>query len=158
MSNSYFIDNNRIEVETQNGDVYVIGFGSPIPYMMEKQSDKFVTRCVNAIFDTYYNGADSIWGPIAREMYIRGLAFLWVFPNKDIERERIGNRIKEIRSELNIDAKELAQRIGIDAGNLSRIEKGRVSVGLDILCKIAGALNMKIDFVPQKTINTEIKL
>ena len=65
------------------------------------------------------------------------------------ERERIGRRIKELRNQQNIDAKTLAQRVGIDAGNLSRIEQGKFSVGLDILCKIASALNMRIDFVPQ---------
>ena len=155
MSNSYFIDKNRLEVEANNGDVYILGFTSPMVYQMEQQSDKYITRCVDAIFDKYYDGADSIWGAVAREMYKCGIAFLWAFPNKDIERERIGSRIKEIRTMQKIDAKELAQRVGIDAGNLSRIEKGRFSVGLDILCKIAGALNMKIDFVPQ---NQNVKI
>ena len=70
-------------------------------------------------------------------------------PDRDKERERIGNRIKELRKEKDIDAKTLAKRIGIDAGNLSRIEQGKFSVGIDILNKIASALNMRIDFVPQ---------
>jgi len=69
--------------------------------------------------------------------------------DRDKERERIGNRIKELRKEQDLDAKALAQRVGIDAGNLSRIEQGKFSVGIDILNKIASALNMRIDFVPQ---------
>jgi len=74
--------------------------------------------------------------------------FQWVVPNRNMERERIGNRIKELRNEQNMDAKTLSQRIGIDAANLSRIEKGRFSVGLDILSKIASALNTKLEFIP----------
>ena len=68
--------------------------------------------------------------------------------DRDKERERIGNRIKELRKEQNMDAKTLAQKIGIGAGNLSRIEQGKFSVGIDILNKIASVLQMKIDFVP----------
>lgn len=44
-------------------------------------------------------------------------------------------------------ARELAKLAGIDAANLSRIEKGKYSVGIDILSKIAAALGKKIDFV-----------
>ena len=60
---------------------------------------------------------------------------------------RIGNRIKEIREERGIEARDLARLVGIDAANLSRIENGRYSVGLDILAKIATALGKKVDFV-----------
>lgn len=69
------------------------------------------------------------------------------------ERERIGKRIRELRKEKNIDAKMLAQIANIDAANLSRIEQGRYSVGLDILSKIAFALGAKIelaDFIKSK--------
>ena len=63
------------------------------------------------------------------------------------DRTRIGNRIKEIREERGLEARELARLVGIDAANLSRIENGRYSVGLDILAKIAAALGKKVDFV-----------
>ena len=63
------------------------------------------------------------------------------------DRARIGNRIKEIREERGIEARDLARLVGIDAANLSRIENGRYSVGLDILAKIATALGKKVDFV-----------
>ena len=76
--------------------------------------------------------------------------FLWAMPDRDKERIRIGNRIKELRKEQGLDAKDLAQKIGIDAGNLSRIEQGRFSVGIDTLNKIASVLNMSVDFVPLK--------
>ena len=63
------------------------------------------------------------------------------------DRARIGNRIKEIRDERGIEARDLARLVGIDAANLSRIENGRYSVGFDILTKIATALGKKVDFV-----------
>jgi DNA-binding Xre family transcriptional regulator len=69
------------------------------------------------------------------------------------ERVRIGARIRELRKEKNIEAKMLAQIANIDAANLSRIEQGRYSVGMDILSKIALALGAKIeliDFVDHK--------
>ena len=63
------------------------------------------------------------------------------------DRARIGIRIKEIREERGIEARDLARLVGIDAANLSRIENGRYSVGFDILAKIATALGKKVDFV-----------
>ena len=46
-----------------------------------------------------------------------------------------------------MEARDLAKLAGIDAANLSRIEKGIYSVGLDILSKIAAVFGKKIDFV-----------
>ena len=39
---------------------------------------------------------------------------------------------------------------GIDAANLSRIEQGKYSVGLDILSRIAFVLGAHIDLVPNQ--------
>ena len=69
---------------------------------------------------------------------------------KDKERIRIGNRIKELRSNKGLDSKSLALYAGIDPANLCRIESGKYSVGFDILAKIASVLGMKIDFVELK--------
>jgi DNA-binding Xre family transcriptional regulator len=63
------------------------------------------------------------------------------------ERKRIGGRIRELRKEKNIEARILAQQANIDAANLSRIEQGRYSVGLDVLSKIALALGTKIELI-----------
>ena len=75
------------------------------------------------------------------------MIFVVMEPKRSVERQRIGERIKELRKKRNIDAKSLAERIGIDASNLSRIEQGHYSVGFDILSKIANALNAKVDIV-----------
>ena len=146
-----FLDPKRARVETSDGDSFILGFNSSMNYQIEQQWDGWFTKCVVALFDKYYKGDENvIWGPIAAGFFKNHLnMFLWVMNDRDKERERIGNRIKELRKEQEVDAKTLAQRVGIDAGNLSRIEQGKFSVGIDILNKIASALNMRIDFVPQ---------
>ena len=145
-----FINQEQVKVETADGRTYILGYGDSENFQIEHQSGGRYSRCVAALFDQFYDGSDhSIWGPIAAGMLTNRLSpFLWVALDKDKERERIGNRIKELRKERKLDAKELAQMAGIDAGNLSKIERGQFSVGIDILNKIAAALNMRVDFVP----------
>ncbi len=72
-------------------------------------------------------------------------------------RTRIGERIKQLREAKGLDAKDLAQKAGLDAANLCRIEKGKSSVGLDILSNIADALGMKIDFVESSNVDMHYK-
>ena len=156
-----FLDQLRVRVETEKGDVYILGYSDPTNYQIERQFDGFYSKCVASLFDKYYDGNEkTIWGPILAGMYrARIYPFMWVMMDKDKERARIGNRIIELRKERKMDAKELAQKVGIDPGNLSRIEKGHFSVGIDTLNKIASVLNMKLDFVPieQESINYETK-
>lgn len=146
----FFIDPLRVQVETSEGDVYILGYSDNMNYQYEQIKDGSFTKCVAFIFDKYYSGSEeSIWNDILKEMFIRRIRpFTWVICDRDKERIRLGSRIKELRKERGMDAKELAQKIGIDAANLSRIEQGRFSVGIDILNKIAGVMNMSLDFVP----------
>lgn len=150
-----FLDPTRVRVETTEGDIYILGFTSTMNYQIDQQWDGFFTKCMIGLFDKYYKGdMNDVWSTIMAGMYRNRLdPFHWMMNDRDKERERIGNRIKELRKEQNMDAKTLAQKIGIDAGNLSRIEQGRFSVGLDILNRIASVLKMKIDFVPQNPID-----
>jgi len=145
-----FLDPTRARVETSDGDVYILGFSSSMNYQIDKQWDGFFSKCMIGLFDKYYKGdINEAWNSIMRGMFKNRIdPFLWIINDRNKERERIGNRIKELRKEQDMDAKTLAQKVGIDAGNLSRIEQGKFSVGLDILNKIASVLHMKIDFVP----------
>ena len=68
---------------------------------------------------------------------------------RDLERERIGKRIKDLRLGMSLDAKTFASKAGITPANLCRIEQGSYSPGLNVLLKIAEALNSKLDFIPQ---------
>lgn len=62
-------------------------------------------------------------------------------------RERIGQRIAQLRKEQGMTQAELAERTGIQRAHITRIEAGRYSVGIDLLDKIAVALGMEVDFV-----------
>ena len=147
-----FLDQFRVQVETNDGAVYTLGHSSTMNYQIEQNWEGFYSKCVIALFDKYYDGTeDSIWGAITRGMYNNRLEpFHWLGNDRNKERERIGIRIKELRKERGMEAKELAQKIGIDPGNLSRIEQGRFSVGFDILNKIANVMNMQVDFINKK--------
>ncbi len=145
--------NNRVKVETDNKDTYYIGYSDDMNYRINQQHNNAYIKTCSALFDRYYDGTiKSIWNDISREMYKKGFnGFLWVRKDDTSEvRQRLGNRIKEIRKHEGLTAREFAKKVNIDAGNLSRIEKGQISVGIDTLNRIAGALNMRIDFVPRK--------
>lgn len=62
-------------------------------------------------------------------------------------RERIGQRIAQLRKEHGMTQAQLAERTGIQRAHITRIEAGRYSVGIDLLDKIAVALGMEVDFV-----------
>lgn len=70
--------------------------------------------------------------------------------NQDInmnDRERIGKRIAEIRKSKGISQSKLCLLTGIGSGHIARIESGKYSTGIDILSKIATALDCKLDIV-----------
>ena len=62
-------------------------------------------------------------------------------------RKRIGSRISELRKSKGVTIRKLADATGINKGNISRIENGRYSAGLDVLGKMAHALGCKIEVV-----------
>jgi len=65
-------------------------------------------------------------------------------------REIIGKRIAEIRKSKGLTCNQLAEITGLTQGNLSRIELGMYSTGIDILGKIADALGCDIDFIEKR--------
>ena len=66
------------------------------------------------------------------------------------DRNIIGNKIRELRLAQNLTQEQLARKAGILRITLSRIELGKYSVGVDILSKIANALDCKIGFISIK--------
>jgi transcriptional regulator with XRE-family HTH domain len=66
--------------------------------------------------------------------------------NKETERLRIGIRIESLRKERGLSMHELAELADITKANVFNIEHGRYSVGLDVLNKIAEAMNVTLDF------------
>jgi len=84
-------------------------------------------------------------------------SFQRLVTDEELTRAYIGHKIQEHRKRRKITLRGLARLTGIDYANLSKIENGNVSVGLDILCRILQALDMHIDFV-EKIAFDKIKL
>ena len=60
------------------------------------------------------------------------------------ELDEMGKDIRAIRLQRGMSQTELAAAAGITIANMSRIEAGKLSVGLDILNKIASALGVTL--------------
>lgn len=70
---------------------------------------------------------------------------------KDYEaRKRIGERIRQLRTERGISQVELAEKAGLVQPHIPRIEQGRYSVGFDTLQAIAKALGCTVDIIAVK--------
>ena len=65
------------------------------------------------------------------------------------ERERIGILIKSMREEQGLTQDDIAERCGMQKQNISRIEHGKYTVGVEVLAKILGAMGYKIDAVKE---------
>ena len=136
-----YLDPQHFRVETPTGECFELTFARMIPMgevetMCEELAD---------IFDSRYEGnVQSMWRKLPAEARGKVGKLLCVLPDKLSERERIGRRIRQLREERGMLGKELAELVGIDPANLSRLEKGKYSVGLDILCRIAAALGKKV--------------
>lgn len=63
------------------------------------------------------------------------------------ERERIGALLAKKRNEAGLSVRALADLSGISYQNITKIENGKYNVSIDILSKIAGALNCQIEIV-----------
>lgn len=157
MIQARFIDDFTIEVIAQDGEKFIWN----TCFQTAKQQQEYYAERIAYYFEKYFYeniGATTglslsywIW---IRMTYDERLAINGGNGDRQeernfltIERERIGARIRELRKERNIEAKKLAQAANIDAANLSRIEQGRYSVGLDVLSNIARSLGTKIEFV-----------
>ena len=151
MIQARFVDDSTIEVIAQDGEKFIWNTYFPVP----KQNQQYFAGRFAYYFQKYSEDNMSIGYWVWIKMnYDEGLGIYGGKGDKEDERillyqerERIGAKIREMRKEKNIEAKMLAQIANIDAANLSRIEQGRYSVGLDILSKIAFALGAKIELV-----------
>lgn len=67
---------------------------------------------------------------------------------KQIEanRFRIGQLIAQLRQEKGLTQGQLADDTGISQANISRMEKGKYNVSIDLLSALLFALDRKIEF------------
>ena len=66
------------------------------------------------------------------------------------ERQRIGIDIATLRTQKGMTQQQIAESAGLQRNHISRIEKGRYSVGFDTLQAIADALDADIRIVPRQ--------
>lgn len=59
------------------------------------------------------------------------------------ELKSIGKKIREARNSLSMSQSELAHEIGSDKAYVSRIEKGEVNIGVLLLLKLCGAMDVR---------------
>lgn len=57
----------------------------------------------------------------------------------------LGDRIKELRTQAGWSQGQLAERVGTDARQISRYENARITPSLDVLARIAQALDVSLD-------------
>ncbi|WP_455236373.1 helix-turn-helix domain-containing protein [Senegalimassilia anaerobia] len=62
----------------------------------------------------------------------------------DERRKRMGARIKALREQQGLSQRKLALMIGSNQTHIWQIENGTVNVGLDLLCRLADALEVNV--------------
>ncbi len=65
----------------------------------------------------------------------------------------IGTRIRELREEKELTGIYVSTRLGIDQSYYSKLEKGKHTIKLDTLCKIADMYNVSLDYLTARTNN-----
>lgn len=76
-------------------------------------------------------------------------SFVRIVTDEKLNREFLGVQLQKLRKERKITMRALAQMSGIDYGNLSKIENGKVSVGYDVLCRLLQSLDALPEFIPK---------
>lgn len=64
--------------------------------------------------------------------------------NTDERRKWLGERIKALREQQGLSQRKLALMIGSNQTHIWQIENGNVNVGLDLLCRLADALEVNV--------------
>ena len=144
------LDDRTVEVKAPDGELYQLI--SSIGRYDSDETREYFLHMFEYIFDKCFSDdkeqmANKIW----RELTMNGVPFVGMSSgNRQGERARIGGQIRQLREKRQMQARDLAQLAGIDAANLSRIEQGKYSVGLDILSRIAFVLGAHLDLVPNQ--------
>lgn len=147
-----YLDPKRVLVETPQGDKFIIGFHSEMNYQWEQQANIPFTDFLASLFDKIYKGDEGvIMGEINRQLMINRFESVFSYQRDPIQnRMLMGDRIRELREQKQLDVVMLALKSSIQPNTLKRIEAGNFSVDLDVLTQIAQGLGMKIDFVELK--------
>ena len=149
-SKATILNQRMVEVTAPDGETFSVI--SQIGIYNSDDTRNYQLSLIESIFDKNFSDdkevmTQNIW----RDFMLNAVPFLGMSSgDRKSERVRIGKRIREIREKKGIEARDLAKSANIDAANLSRIEQGKYSVGIDILSKLAFVLGCHIDIVPNQ--------
>lgn len=147
-SKAQILNRQHVAVQAPDGEVFTLI--TDIGKYESEETRLYFLHLIETIFDhNFSEDKETMYNKIWRELTFSGIGFLGMSSgNRKGERVRIGNQIRQLRGKKGMEARDLALLAGIDAANLSRIEQGKYSVGLDILSRIAFVLGAHIDLVP----------
>ena len=147
-SRAQILDDHFVEVQTQDGEIFKIM--SNIGRYDGDEYKAYVLHLIEFIFDrNFSDDKEQMVDRISREFIMNAVPSVGIDGgNRQSERVRIGRRIKELREAKKMEARDLALLTGIDAANLSRIEQGKYSTGVDILSRICVILDAHLDLIP----------
>ena len=147
-SRAQILDDHFVEVQTPDGEIFKIVSG--LTKYDGNEYKAYTLHLIEFIFDRNYSeDKEQMVNRILRDLMYYAVP-TWGLDNgnRQPERVRIGKRIKELREAKKMEARDLALLTGIDAANLSRIEQGKYSTGVDILSRICVILDAHLDLVP----------
>lgn len=147
-----YLDSKRVRIETPQGEKFIVGFQSESNYLWEKEANIPLSDFLASLFDEYYKGdTNVIFGEMTRHLMRHHFEPVLSLQRDPIQnRILMGDRIRELREQKNMDVATLALKSSIQPNTLKRIEAGKFAVDLDVLSSIAQGLGMKIDFVELK--------
>ncbi len=147
-SRAQILDNHHVEVQTPDGEIFTMI--SDLASYTSDEYRNYVLHLIEFIFDRNFSDDKEQMANRIRCAFLRNaVPSLGIdYGNRQDERVRIGRRIRELREAKKMEARDLALLTGIDAANLSRIEQGKYSTGIDILSRIAIVLNAHLDLIP----------
>lgn len=150
-SKAQILDRHYVEVQTPDGELFnlLTNIGE---YNVE-ETQAYYLHLIEFIFDKHFSDdKEKMTNRISWELFNSGINFLGMSSgNRQGERIRIGKKIRELRERKGMEARDLALLSNIDAANLSRIEQGKYSTGLDILSRIAFVLGAHLDLIPNES-------
>ena len=147
-SHAQILDRYFVEVQTPDGELFKIM--SDIAKYDSDEYKAYVLHLIEFIFDrNFSDDKEQMVNRISCDFLLNAVPSMGMDSgNRQAERIRIGKRIKELRESKKMEARDLALLTGIDAANLSRIEQGKYSTGVDILSRICVVLDAHMDLIP----------
>ena len=64
----------------------------------------------------------------------------------ELKAEILAHKFKELRKKRRLTQSQLAERLGIEKGQISRIENGKFNLTLATITKISSELKVKVNF------------